>query len=334
MKSISLFCVIFLLIFSQSAYSDNIRGPMQWISVVDTEADRSEEIIVSPEDLIAFKINSSENIPFRMQLEIRPSETLKEYPNTFALFVYNNIEPVPVNDVSSYNGSLVRYIVLPDKSRHFVDLFFTVKPSRNELLPGTDVLYPEEFKKIPFPFIMTVLPVMKGIPDTLLDEKIKIKLTIYYADKGDLSVNVYSKNDNSAENNPLSISDYSLFIDSKQYDKADGISLAAGVKKIRIEKDGYLPFEQSVVINKNEKNILNINLVKKLPQLFIYAPAEADIYIDGNLNTQKELNNLKEGEHTVVFKLGQYSLSRKFILENGKKYTINLLLDIEINENK
>jgi len=315
-----------LLFFSSQVYSENIRGPVRNIAVINQELSKTDEISISPEDIIAFQLDNNSSLPVKIQMEIRLSETLREYPSNFALFVYNNISPEPATEISSYIGDTVKYFVLSDKSRFYVEFYFSAKPSRNEIIPGTQILAPDDFKKSFFPLLLTVLPVMKGIPDVLLDETIKIKTVFIYPDKGDLLVNVFEGKKNGSDK----IKDFKLFIDNKPYENTENISLSTGVKKIRIEKEGFIPFEQSVVINRNEKSTISAVLVKKMPHVVILAPSEAEVYFDGNLTSQKELTNLNEGEHTIIFKLGQYSLSRKMALENGKKYTINLLLDIDV----
>jgi len=315
-------------------FSDNIRGPINSVSSVDSYLNNTSEFTVTPEQIIALNQDNAGNVPVKLQMEIRLSETLKSFPNSFALFFYNNIDPEPDNSIISYKGDLVKYIVLPEKSRHYVELYFENKPSRSDIIPGTDIITPDEFKKTSFPMLLSVLPVMKGIPDKLLDEKIRIKITAFYPDKGELFLNIFEKQNNSAESNSTPVSDYTLFIDNRLFSGLTfPLTMNAGVKKIRIEKEGFLTYEQSVTINKNEKNTLNIYLIKKAPHVVIHAPSEAEVFIDGNLYKQKEIANLAEGEHTIIFKLGEYSLSRKFTAENGKKYVINLFLDIDITEN-
>ena len=40
-----------------------------------------------------------------------------------------------------------------------------------------------------------------------------------------------------------------------------------------------------------------------------------------------------EGVHTVVFKLGNYSMTREFEVSGGNSYTITLFLDVFVKEN-
>ncbi len=324
--------LLFSLIVLQLSFSDNIRGQIKGISVIDSEQGKTDEIILSSENIFAIVMEKNEFEPVKIQLEIRLSETLKEYPNTFALFFYNNILPLPTEDVSSYKGDLVKYIVLPEKSRHFIDIYFTKKPARGEVIPGTDIIVPDDFKKSFFPMLVVLLPVMKGIPDKLLTENIKVKVSPFFSENGNLSINVFEKNNSSSDSNSNKITDYTLYIDNKSYKNSENIVLPLGIKKLKIEKEGYLAFEQSVVIKSNEKNSITAYLTRELPYVVIQAPPEAEIFIDGTHFKQREFSNLKIGEHTLVFKLGEYSISKKIKLEKSKRYLIDLLLDIDITE--
>jgi len=40
-----------------------------------------------------------------------------------------------------------------------------------------------------------------------------------------------------------------------------------------------------------------------------------------------------EGQHTVIIREGDYSLTKKFSVERGKSYKVSLFLDILVQEN-
>ena len=323
---------IFLLIAPQLSFSDNIIGKIKGITIIDSNPEKISEVSLSSEDMFALTLDNKEFEPVKIQLEIRLSETLKEYPSMFALFFYNNVTPLPAEDISNYTGDLVKYVVLPRKSKHFIDIYLKQQPTRNELIPGTDYIMPSEFKNTVFPLFIVMLPVMKGIPDNLLTEAIKIKISPFFSESGNLTINVFEKS-NSASNAALpKITDYKLTIDNTLYTDSDNIVLPTGIRKVRIEKDGYIAFEESIVIKSSEKNSVTAYLTRELPYVVIQSPPEAEIFIDGVHYKQREFSNLKIGEHTLVFKLGEYSISRKIKLEKSKKYLIDLLLDIDVKE--
>ena len=323
---------LFFLIILQPSFSDNIIGHLKGITTIDSEADKIEEIILSSENFFAIVLDNKDSEPVKIQLEIKLSETLKAYPDTFALFFYNNVTPFPKADISDYKGDLVKYIVLPRKSKHFIDIYFKKQPTRGEIIPGTDIIIPGDFKKSFFPLFVAMLPVMKGIPDKLLNETIKIKISPFFPENGNLAITVFEKNNSSSDNNLTEITDYKLYIDNKLYNNNENLILPTGIRKVRIEKNGYITFEESVLLKNNEKNSLTAYLTRELPYLVIQAPPEAEIFIDSIHYKQREFSNLKIGEHTIIFKLGEYSISRKIKLEKSKRYVIDMLLDIDIKE--
>ena len=325
--------LLFFLIVLQLSFSDNITGKLKGKITIDpVYYGPIEEIILSSEDIFAIIIPGEEYKPVKIQLEIKLSETLREYPHTFALFFYNNVTPFPDIDTSNYKGDLVKYIVLQKGSKHFIDIYLQHQPSRNEIIPGTDIIVPGDFKNSFSQIAVTLLPVMKGIPDKLLTEKVTVKLTPFFPDKGNLTIDVFEKNNSSSNNNSNKITDYKLYIDNKLYEDSNNLVLPTGLIKVKIEKEGYITFEESFLVQSNEKNTLSAYLTRELPYVIIHAPPEAEIFIDGTHYKQRDFSNLKIGEHTFVFKLGEYSISRKIKLEKSKKYLIDLLLDIDVKE--
>ena len=330
---IKLLSLLFLFIVLQLSFSDNIRGQVKSIVTIDSVPYRADEISLSSENIFAIVLNNREIQPIKIQLEIRLSETLRDYPNTFALFFYNNVTPLPGENISNYRGNLVKYVVLPRTSKHFIDIYIAKQPTRSELIPGTDNIFPGDFKNSFFPMFVTMLPVMKGIPNQLLNESITVKVTPFFPEVGTLSINVFERTRSSSSGSNLNrLTDYKLYIDNNLHNNSDNIVLPTGIKRVRIEKDGYNTFQESVVIRNNEKSSITAYLTNESPYLIIQAPPEAEIFINGIHYRQREFSNLSVGEHTLVFKLGEYSISRKIRLENGKRYLIDILLDIDIRE--
>ena len=330
--------VIFFLIILQLSYSDDIRGQIKGITIIDPVSHGPiEEIILSSENIFAIRLTNEEQRPVRIQLEIRLSDTLRNNPNTFALFFYNNVTPTPAMNISNYTGSLVKYIVLQRRGTHFIDLYLRHQPSRNEIIPGTDVITPRDFKNSFSPIVIAMLPVMKGIPEHLLRESISVKVTPFYPDRGNLSIDVFERSNSPLNNNnPRKITDYRLFVDNRLIDNTSGIQenliLPIGIRRIRIEKDGYIPFEESFLVKNNEKNTLVAHLTRESPHVVIQAPPEAQIFINGVQHRQREFSNLGVGEHTFLLRLGEYSISRRINLEKGKRYLIDILLELDITE--
>lgn len=93
-------------------------------------------------------------------------------------------------------------------------------------------------------------------------------------------------------------------------------------------------FEENKISTENNLNITvtDISSEIKSPVVNIVAPKESLVYLNNIQINESRIDNIEEGEHTILFKLGEYSISRKFRVQNGKNYHINMLLDIDILE--
>ncbi|MCL2293605.1 MAG: hypothetical protein FWC36_01885 [Spirochaetes bacterium] len=329
----NLFSLLFFLIIVHFSFSETIRGQVRDIVIIDAEPGRVSEVTLSSESMFAIVLNRQESGPVRIQLEVRIPETLRSHPSIFALFFYNNITPAPERNISNYRGNLIKYAVLPSRqSVHFIDIFLKHQPTRAEIIPGTETITPRDFRGSPLPMLITMLPVMKGMPNHLLNETVRVRITPFFPESAYLTINVFERSRSAPDGRGSRISDYRLFIDNTPHNPGSNLRLPVGLRRVRIEKDGYTAFEESIVIRSNENNTITALLTSELPHVLIQAPPETEIFINGRLQTQREFSNLAAGEHTFVFRLGEYSISRRITLERNKRYLIDLLLDITVTE--
>ena len=321
--------LLFILLSSVISYSENIRGPV--INIINSETLSSSdtaEFDISPEELFAVSPGYS-NIPDKISIEIRSSETIKQFRDSFSLYSYTNVSPQPSKDNKSYTGNYSDSSLIPDRTRFFIDIILSKNISGNRAVKGTEII---DFSnlKTDKPFMFTILPVMKGVPDYLFSEKFRIKIKAYWPEQGNITLKVFKTEPDSSDK--TEIDDYNLFIDGNSISKTENIVLNTGIHSLSVKKDGYIEHTENIAVKTNETKNIDIVLVKNNPVLSFFAPDESILYIDGNIQNSRKITTLEPGEHTVLFKLGDYSLSRKINLDEGKKYTVNLLLDIEVKE--
>ena len=286
------------------------------------------EFDVSPEDLFAISPDFN-NLPDKISIEIRSSDNIKRFRDSFSIYSYTNISPQPDENVKSYTGTYSDSTLIPDRTRFFIDIVLKEGFTDKNKLRGTEIIDFSGIKNSK-PFMFTILPVMKGVPDYLLSEKFRIKISSQWPDKGKITVKVFIESDDGKSK--TEVKDYSLLIDKKSSGSSNGIVLNTGIHSIYVAKDGFLDFEENISVKTNEIRNIEVVLRKNNPEITVFSPDESVFFVDGNIQNTKKITDLKPGEHTLLFKLGEYSLSRTILLEEGKKYTVNLLLDIEIKE--
>ena len=323
---LSVILFIFAAVFS---YSENVRGPV--VKIISSDvllSSENTEFDVSPEDLFAIAPDFN-NLPDKISIEIRSSDNIKRFRDSFSIYSYTNISPQPDENVKSYTGTYSDSTLIPDRTRFFIDIVLKEGFTDKNKLRGTEIIDFSGIKNSK-PFMFTILPVMKGVPDYLLSEKFRIKISSQWPDKGKITVKVFIESDDGKSK--TEVKDYSLLIDKKSSGSSNGIVLNTGIHSIYVAKDGFLDFEENISVKTNEIRNIEVVLRKNNPEITVFSPDESVFFVDGNIQNTKKITDLKPGEHTLLFKLGEYSLSRTILLEEGKKYTVNLLLDIEIKE--
>ena len=97
---------------------------------------------------------------------------------------------------------------------------------------------------------------------------------------------------------------------------------------------GYKKQVISFGISKGERTVLNLEMEKAVSFLVVEAPGNTGVFYDGEKLPFPAQNRfeVQEGEHILLFRLGDYKLSKKIEVAPGKTYKISLLLDILMQE--
>ena len=119
------------------------------------------------------------------------------------------------------------------------------------------------------------------------------------------------------------VNDYKLYInDVEVYDTSSPQVIDEGQYTIRIEKEGYEPFNQTLNLSGSSYELkaeLKELAVEKVSFVITTYPAGADIYIDNEYIGKSPINtNLSEGDYKFVAKLSGYSdIDRNISIDNN-----------------
>lgn len=119
------------------------------------------------------------------------------------------------------------------------------------------------------------------------------------------------------------VNDYKLYInDVEVYDTSSPQVIDEGQYTIRIEKEGYEPFNQTLNLSGSSYELkaeLKELAVEKVSFVITTYPAGADIYIDNEYIGKSPINtNLSEGDYKFIAKLSGYSdIDRNISIDNN-----------------
>jgi len=319
--------LIILFISIASAWGDTIRGPYGGTIELNESGTFSQEIRLKLEDVAAVQLgNVQPELVKAIELEVKIPNAVRKYRDSFALFFYRNIHPKPGKDTTSYRGEQAAFEIIPYRNR----VYFQLPVKTNVSLPVSPdtVGLSKLFRPDHLPLIITILPVMKGIPSFIASSEFRIRGRALLEESGRLEIKLSYPEEESHGS-------FTIFIDGKLIDIEERIiPLAVGIHSLSLTSDVYRPAVMNFGIETGKETVLDISLEKQVPRIFMEKPEGTIVFIDGekiDLPSGAGME-ISEGEHTVLFKLGDYSLSKKVYIERGKDYDISLFMDIIVRD--
>jgi hypothetical protein len=320
MRKVALILLIFLIALSRLV-GDNIRGAV--VAELDPSAE-SRSTTFGPGDIVAVRSNGLDAIQAAIKIELQIPEAVREYRGAYALYIYKNISPEPVTGRESFRAEEVEFLLLPASSR------FTV------YLPAVDGFAAEESFDISlvdgvvraeeYPLLIAVLPVMKGIPARISRSVFEIDVSLVPSSNGTLRLEV---NAPGPDDLPFAVSINGV---EKGF-VATGYSLPEGLHQLRITSPHFNDYTVNFTVEAGTYTDVRVELEAKASKFIAEVPEGTRIFLDGELieNPGPAGIEIEPGEHTAVFKIGDYSLSRSFSVLPGTTSTLSVDMEIEVN---
>jgi hypothetical protein len=328
MRWILIFFLI-ILIFTQSlnGFAESFRGLFVDTVSITGEVGFQKQIALSKEDIIAVALGDTTFMK-GIQMELIIPEKAKRFSDSFAIAIYDQVQTEPKAGAVELQGKKLFFQVLPVINKVVVKIPIesSVYNSQNYSF-GTYALQ-NSVSTVDFPLFVTIQPIAKGIPSSVFDSKFNITIAPDIERKGIVELSI--KRPQGIENNQ-----YDLLIDGMSIDKSQkSLILDAGMHTLSIRSTFYKDENTSFAIEPGKTTPVDIVLEYAKTTISIDAFKGADVYLDGEKLQPQMLTDIQveEGEHTVLFKVGNKSISRKIDVKNGKKYSISVIFDVEIKE--
>lgn len=260
-----------------------------------------------------------------LEIKFEIPDSLAAYRDSVACTLYSSISPSPAAEKIDYSGTRGFVQTLPGKLSWILQIPFIEKNSlkANSYTTIADSI-PDISSNVVF---LRLQPVMKGIPEEVSSSLITVTVKPLFIKKGKLNINLISENDETKN--------CSIFIDDEavNYSKKNGILLDTGIHNISVISEFYRNEVRTVRIDQAKKTELDIQLKSVDPTLILTAPDGTEVFLDEEKFTHfGEEILISEGEHKIRLILGDYEVTKKVTIVKGKTYTINLSVDLQINE--
>ncbi len=314
-----------LLLAPRLLNAENIRGPVAEQLAVGAKPDRAA---VGIGDLVALGLGENSRFLNGVEIRVDIPPQARRYRDLLALFVYKSVAPQPSAASSAYEATPEGFAVLSAATRAFVDIPIvadSIEPSADATVLQAPVRVDE------FPLLLSVAPLTKALPGSATSIRFTVSATPIFQDRGLLRLTI------EAGGKPPSMP-FSLSIDDQPtpYPLEDGgLVLSSGIHHLRVDSDSYREEFQTFGIDQGGTTSIDIALVRPVSRLIFEAPRGTEVELDGTGIGLVPLLpvDVSEGEHTIVFRVGNYTLTKNVIVQRGKSYKISLFLDILVEEN-
>ncbi len=339
-RFIKYFLAFLLLQIASPSFGEPFRVAKLHIINIIQDVNFEAEAELGLNDALAIYLPQDRDFIEGLEIAMTIPEETALWRDSCACYVYENINPLPSKEQIDFSGNKIFFGILPGKLSWIIQVPFK---QDNNLKTNQ---YTTKLDKIPnlnnnFVFLR-LQQIMKGIPDSVMESKISMKIKPIFSNQGKLVLNITeeAKSYQTTEENPQEEAQkkeilYSIYIDDKPVEyKEKGILLDTGVHNLSIISENYRTEVRTVRIEEAKISTLDISLKGIEPTIIITAPEGAAIYIDENLCTElgKEFL-ITEGEHKIKCTIGDYEIVRSITVIKGKTYKVNLAVDLEINEN-
>lgn len=319
---------ILLILVSYISYQENIIGIVSREIHIKPVQDLEYDLELELDELVAVYLDDNVQFLKNINIEFHISDIMKNYADGFIFCVYSNIGPEPHENMEGLTGTRIFSSTLPYMNRSYVVI--PVNDNESESVPGMLGITPP-LQISQFPVVIQIQPVMKGLPEMLLNDRILFTIKPELEKKGILNLTI-----NKPEEYPGN--DITVLLDDEEVSPHSfPMIIRSGLHSIKVLSDVFDEENVSVAITPGNTEYVEVNLVHSISTLiFNIEPLEgASIFLDGEKMDiyQGQRMVLTTGEHTVRFKLGNYNVSKRFVTELGTDYEISLFFDIQLKEN-
>jgi hypothetical protein len=292
---------------------------------VDVQRPEAQTTEIGYNDAVGIILPKSNPFLKGVEVEIKIPQDIVAYRNSMAYGIYRLPQPVPSEKSIDYQAEQVTMQPLPSRLS-FVLQIPLQKNSNLKTGPYSTVLpYVHDASK--GALIFRLLPVMKGLPENIESLSFTVKVKPILAEEGGFRLKIdYPE----ASPKPVSVRiDEALIVNPESLQ-----ILSPGTHQLSIVADDYRNEVRVFTVESARTTELTVALRGTAPRLFLVAPENATVKIDGQpVENTREPRAIEPGDHTILFKIGDYEIAKQVTIEKGHDYTTSMVIDVNFTEN-
>ena len=327
MTKIKLFLIVFSLGCASLLYSQTIRGPVKG-NLKMSHAVRSETgdtVHLYVETLAGIVLDADNPLIQGIELKITIPREINQHRNSFGLYLFKGVSPVPVENIDSYRGIQTFMRLIPQ-----LDTLFIIIPLTEDHTLKQDVntfLIPVVLKKKDFPLILTIQPVAKALPDYIYNAEFIISMKPIYSPKGNLSLVI---------RNPEKVANLEIRVDGVLIDLSENThTFPAGVHVLDIYTPDTGHISRNFIIEPGQTTEIVHEIVLTQSVLTVDIPSGIPVYLDSEpiiFGAGEKKKKLSPGDHQIMLQFGEYKLIKDFTVKPGENINLSIFFDLRLEK--
>jgi len=324
MKRVALLASILIFASIHFGFAQGLRTTIAGIAILDSSRPEGSAFSLHYNDAVAISYPADPIFIQGVEFELRIPKAFQGAESSIAWSLYSRVSPAPSLEKLDYLADSIATQPLP--ARVAMNLIIPIV-DRHGIKSGPFAnLIPSVAAIDKFPLLFKLSPIGKGILPSMENAEFKLTIRPVLRDEGGIKVTV-------AYPEGMDHADLSIFMDDKRVEDPLSILLAKkGARVLRISAEGCREEVITIAVEAGKVIPVVVTLTPSAPFFVFQAPAGTFVSIDGQPLSEAELDGVAvdPGEHTLFFRIGDYSMSRKFIALRGKTYQVKLSVELEI----
>lgn len=309
------------------AAQERLRVPVAAVVELSGLAEEGAWVECVLGDAVAVTFDSPNPFIQGLEFELRVPPPAMAASSSILWSVWRSLAPEPSKDLFDYRAIHVATQPLPAR----VSLVVQVPAIARHTLRGGPyaLVIPELVASNRYPLLFHLEAAGKGVSAELEKAVFRLRVRPLYTDEGGIALTLR----NAEGATPAAAPE--VWVDGKKVELREGlIILKKGVRSVQVSVPGFRDEHRTVTVEAGRVVELALELAGTAPVLRVQAPDLALIELDG-LPWDHAANprlEIEAGEHTLVCRLGDYTVTRRFTAVKGRTYDIVLSVQLEVTE--
>jgi hypothetical protein len=294
----------------------------------EVSADISEGSTTNLTYIDSLLIHLDEDIRFLRGIEIElavPQQYL-QFRGSLAAALYADIREGAELGVADVNAKQLHIEPIPNKIQTIYQIPIVnnhgLRASPYASLP-IGVVFPSSF-----PMLIRIMPVIKGLSDSIETMQFRISVKPLFNDLGAVKITTRYPE-------MLQGKSFTVIIDDNVIENLDEeLLLTEGEHNLAVISDDYRNESKRFIVEKSKVLDLAVELQDPTPLVVFEVPENTQVFF----NNQQVLDiktpyPTVPGEHQIKFQVGDYSIIKPLLVQKGKTYHVDLAIDVIVSEN-